>query len=107
MTPNRLVRLILACLIAVSAISLFCSTILAMGMGTFLADSVYLPLREFVEPNRQHAMEEKVIDMWDTYHRRQGVVSIARDGFILAGLVAVRLLLSRIEFKLPSSESPH
>lgn len=67
------------------------------GPGTFQADYYYMPLREFVDADRQHEMEEMVIDRYNAASKRSAVVSLVALGMVLSCVIlAYRGLPSRV-----------
>lgn len=96
-TFSRLAKILLAVLITITSLSLFLSLISFAGTGTFVADYYYLPLREFVVPELQDAMETKVIALCNAQQLRFAALTTIRDALCLGCLVILRIMVARIE----------
>jgi hypothetical protein len=67
------------------------------GTGTFHADYYYLPLREFVDSDRQYEMEAMVIDRYNAASKRSAVFALVVLGIVLSCvIVAYRGLPNRV-----------
>ena len=67
------------------------------GTGMFHADYYYLPLREFVDADRQYEMEAMVIDRYNAASKRSAVISLVVLGIVLSCVIlAYRGLPSRV-----------
>lgn len=57
------------------------------GAGALQADYYYLPLHEFVDADRQHEMEEMVIDRYNAASRRSAMASLVALSIVLSCVI--------------------
>jgi hypothetical protein len=75
--PQQHRSLLLGSLMGATVIAwlgLFMSLFCLIPTGTFHADSYYLPIREFVPEENRHAMEEQVIEVFNSRSQGFGVI---------------------------------
>ncbi|QDV61045.1 hypothetical protein [Crateriforma conspicua] len=75
------------------------------GTGTFHADYYYLPLREYVDADRQYEMEAMVIERYNAASRRSASISLVALGTVLLCVtLAYRGLPSPVTDSKPGGE---
>lgn len=89
--PRTLIVLLLVVALGFSVLTLIISLTDTLPMGTFHADSYYLPLREYVEPSRQREMESMIIKLYNDHNQRKNSAS-----FILHTIPVACLFLSLV-----------
>lgn len=74
-------------------LGLFVSVLCLIPTGTFFADSYYLPLGEYVSEENRHAMEERVIEVFNSRSPGFGVIGCV---VFLAQIVLLRIVRRKV-----------